>query len=248
MANLKVDVGEVVAALRVLTRGIRDAVFELRVVEGGRNHRETASGYFTIDSLDRAANHAARLNGTAATIGWCLNPVTRALHARAADRIELPAKHATKDTDIEARVWLMVDVDPRRPSGVSSTDSEHQTALKRAREIRDHLLDLKWPPPILADSGNGAHLLVPCREPNDEATRNLFETVLKGLYLRFTDNVVSVDQSTFNAARCGKVYGTWACKGDSTPERPHRRSRILELPAIATPDFETELTAPDFDQ
>jgi hypothetical protein len=42
---------------------------------------------------------------------------------------------------------------------------------------------------------------------------------------------VSVDASVFNPARITKLYGTMTCKGDSTPDRPHRRSRILEIPA-----------------
>ena len=31
-------------------------------------------------------------------------------------------------------------------------------------------------------------------------------------------------------ARITKLYGTMTRKGDHTPERPHRRSRILEIP------------------
>src|SRR5262249_8541637 len=37
--------------------------------------------------------------------------------------------------------------------------------------------------------------------------------------------------SVFNAARIWKVYGTMACKGDNLPERPHRLSRLLAVPA-----------------
>src|SRR5207244_3408139 len=66
--------------------------------------------------------------------------------------------------------------------------------------------------------------------PNDGDSRKLAERCLKALDLRFSDGVVGVDLTTFNAARICKLYGTLACKGDSTPERPHRVARILEAP------------------
>ena len=39
---------------------------------------------------------------------------------------------------------------------------------------------------------------------------------------------MKVDQSTFNAARIWKLYGTVARKGDDMPDRPHRISWALE--------------------
>jgi hypothetical protein len=41
---------------------------------------------------------------------------------------------------------------------------------------------------------------------------------------------VKVDQTVFNASRIVKLYGTVARKGDHTPDRPHRLSRILVAP------------------
>lgn len=42
--------------------------------------------------------------------------------------------------------------------------------------------------------------------------------------------MVNVDKGVFNAARIWKLYGTMACKGDHTDERPHRLSKILTYP------------------
>ena len=47
----------------------------------------------------------------------------------------------------------------------------------------------------------------------------------------FSDSAVALDVSVFNAARIWKVYGTMACKGDNLPERPHRLSRLLDVPS-----------------
>ncbi len=53
---------------------------------------------------------------------------------------------------------------------------------------------------------------------------------LAGVASRCGTHDVAVDQMVFNAARITKVYGTMVCKGDNLPNRPHRRSRLLEVP------------------
>jgi hypothetical protein len=102
--------------------------------------------------------------------------------------------------------------------------------LDKANEIRMFLKGLGWPDPILADSGNGGHLLYKIDLPNDEASRNLFRRCLEALDFLFSDENVSIDRSVHNASRIWKLYGTMACKGDNTPERPHRLAKILEVP------------------
>src|SRR5262249_2574123 len=99
-----------------------------------------------------------------------------------------------------------------------------------ARQCRDWLSGMGWPAPVLADSGNGAHLNYRIELPNDAASVRLIQRCLQALELYFGDDVVVVDQSTFNAARIWKLYGTVARKGDNTPERPHRLSQLLDVP------------------
>jgi hypothetical protein len=117
-----------------------------------------------------------------------------------------------------------------RPSEISSSDVEHEAALERARDIRLVLTEEGWPEPILADSGNGAHLLYRVDLPNDEESSKLTERVLKALAARFSDITVKIDEAVFNAARIVKAYGTISRKGDNLPDRPHRLSRILDVP------------------
>jgi hypothetical protein len=128
-----------------------------------------------------------------------------------------------------------LDFDPVRPAGVSSTDEEHAAALARAQECKDWLASEGFPQPLLADSGNGGHLVNGLDLPNDDASRQLVENILKAVAGRFSDSKVKVDVSVFNAARISKVYGTLACKGDDIPERPHRLSSILEAPSRLSP-------------
>jgi hypothetical protein len=87
-----------------------------------------------------------------------------------------------------------------------------------------------WPLPVLADSGNGGHLLYRIDLSNDESSRDVLARCLAALALRFSDEAVSVDETVFNAARIWKLYGTRTCKGDPTPERPHRRAGLCEAP------------------
>ena len=118
-----------------------------------------------------------------------------------------------------------------RPAGISSTNEEHQAALDFASTIRDHLAAIGWPEPILADSGNGAHLLYRIDLPAEDGA--LVERCLKALAARFgaMSDRVDIDTAVHNPARIWKLYGTPACKGDSTADRPHRMARLLAVPS-----------------
>jgi hypothetical protein len=216
---------EILAALRVLYRA--DQVVELRV-PGYPRGGATSAGYF-IDSGALVA-YALDLCGKAAGVYVTLNEIDPALLARYADRVETWCKHTTTDKDVVRRRWLPLDFDPVRPSGISSTDAEHEAALERAGAVADWLAGQGWPEPVRGDSGNGAHLLYRIDLPNDEGAKGLVEGCLGALAARFTDGAVIVDPQTANAARIWKLYGTTACKGDPTEDRPHRTARLLRAP------------------
>ena len=189
------------------------------------------SGYY--DDFGKLALDAAKWDGKASGIYITLNPCKPELLDRSPNRFKTHCKHGdlTKDADILKRRWLPADFDPVRPAGTSSTDTEHYAALARARMVRSSLaLADGWPEAIVADSGNGAHLLYLVDFPNDEASKGRIRAALVMIAERFSTQVVGVDTSVSNAARIWKLYGTLACKGQDTPQRPHRRSQILELP------------------
>ncbi len=133
-----------------------------------------------------------------------------------------------------------------RPAGISSIDAEHQAALVRAWACRLWLTAQGWPEPIFASSGNGAHLIYPIDLPNDADSADLVKRCLTALSALFSDDEVKLDISTSNASRIFKLYGTLACKGDSTRERPHRRAAILAVPGncqIVSPELLAALAA-----
>ena len=223
MSEQRFDADECRRALSILPEP--GSVFEIRALG---TKKGIISGYF--DDREKAVQAVASISGKVPGVYLTLNPVNPDLLARAKNRLEPYSKQTTGDTDVLRRRWLYIDIDPKRPAGISSTDDEHSAALARAREVREWLTARGWPELILADSGNGAHLLAWVDLPNDDNARGLIERCLKSLALKFTDEAVEVDLTPFNASRIGRFYGTMACKGDSTADRPHRLARILEVP------------------
>jgi hypothetical protein len=225
-STLRASLEEIHRAIAVLFRATD--VVEMRIPNAP--HEGTVSGYY-LDHEALAKHLASRNANGYPAIYVTMNPVTEALLARSANHVKARAKVTTSDKDISSRRWLLIDIDPVRPADISSNEAEHQAALERARDIARALAEeAGWPAPVFADSGNGSHLLYKIDLPNDETTTKLLACVLKALSARFSDAVVKIDESVYNAARIVKAYGTIARKGDDVPDRPHRLSRILEAP------------------
>jgi hypothetical protein len=216
------DRDEILRAVRRIAAP--DPVVELRALNVTADGRRpyTLSGYF--DDFERLATAAAQIRG-AQGVYITLNPPNPAVLARCANRLRVAGSGAaTSDADIIARRWLPIDADPIRPAEISASDAEHEAALETARRIRRALAELGWPEPLLADSGNGGHLLYRIDLPAKDLTGlerpvrsdDLVEGVLAALAARFNDDRVRVDVKVFNPARIWKLYGTVARKGDHT--------------------------------
>lgn len=216
-----------VTELRAL--GVTDTGFTRSNGISGHARPYTVSGYFN----DPAKMADAALGLNASGIYFTPNPVNPALLARASNKLLPNLKPTTGDADILYRHWLLVDLDPARPAGISASDSEHDAALALSESVAADLKAAGWPDPIRADSGNGAHLLFRVALPVNDS--GLCKRVLAALAFRYDTDAVKVDQTVFNPARIWKLYGTLACKGDSTTDRPHRLSRMLSAPAVLEP-------------
>jgi hypothetical protein len=220
---------------------------ELRAPKAGKpgsKRATTVVKYFGPGQLPEMAREAFRLSGHAPAVYFTLNPV----RAELAD-----GRKSATDADVIGRRRLLIDCDPRRDpealdaarreakeqgrdfAGLSATDLEKATSLATAVAIRDDLTDRGWPEPVFADSGNGYHLIYAVDLPNDAVSRDLVKLMLESLATKFSSPSVEVDTSVFNASRIVKLYGTAACKGEHTAERPHRVSRVLKVPRAFTP-------------
>jgi hypothetical protein len=142
-----------------------------------------------------------------------------------------PSKSAS-DPGIAYRRWLLVDADPIRPADTSSTLEEKRAALRVLMAICKHLKGRGWPQPVIADSGNGWHLLFRIDLPNDDEARDLIKNVLRALAHKFDDAAATIDTKVYNASRITKLYGSVTRKGTASADRPHRYSRIVHTPAV----------------
>jgi hypothetical protein len=219
-------------ALRVLVDP--DHLVELRAVnvsfrepEEGDPPPRPVSKFYEYNHIDAIAWKAAELSigrmDRAKGIYVTLNPV-KTEHGK-----------STKDEDIAYRRWLLIDADPSRPANTNATDDEKARAWETVGEVRKHLRERGWPEPVLADSGNGYHLLYRIDLPNDDEATGLIRRVLTALASRFDRPEVKIDRTVFNASRITKLYGTMARKGEETAERPHRASKLLEKPEVISP-------------
>jgi hypothetical protein len=217
---------EISTALKLLS-DLKAGCVELRAL---LQDRTVLSGYY--NDLNTLAKDAEELDqsGKARGIFITLNPVKTALLSHSFNKIARSSK-ATTDQNIASRRLLLIDFDSVRESKTSATDSEHEAAINRAFAVRDWLQEIGWPIPVIADSGNGAHLIYRIELPNDSEAKALIKRVLATIAEHYSDDAVKVDTSVFNAARIVKLYGTTARKGNNTQERPHRRSYIIEAPA-----------------
>jgi hypothetical protein len=209
-----------------------DQTTELRalgVSTASYRRRHTEHGFFDYAHLSDMAEAALALSGRARGIYFCMNPLRADILACCANRIAVCEEgEAAADKDVLNRRWLLLDLDPVRHSKVSASAEEKQAAWQVIQRLRDYLQQEGWPDPVLADSGNGYHLLYRIDLPSNDG--GILERCLKALARRFDTPQVTIDQKVFNPSRICKLPGTLACKGDSTSDRPHRRSCLLEVP------------------
>lgn len=226
-ANERLDVtGEVRKSLQVLFAA--DQVIEVRTIAKS----EIRSGYFKDTKRLIQVVEALDTDPYIEGIYVVLNRLDPSLLARRANRVARLGRSdsTTGDADIIRRRWFPVDIDPKRAAGISSSDEEHDNSLKKAETVVSWLQEIGFPEPVIGDSGNGAHLLYRIDLPNTNHERDLIRKCLESIAFFHSDESCAIDTGVFNAARIWKLYGTVARKGDSIPERPHRRSRLISTP------------------
>lgn len=199
-----------------------NGLIEVRVIG-----QKTYSGYFK--NVDLLIKELPRFEND--NIYFILNEINDACYSREQkDKFYEKPKNTTADHDIVKRNWILIDVDSKRTTGVSATNEEKNNSRIVSNKIFAYLRDIGFCEPICADSGNGYHLLYKIDLPNDSESNNLIKNFLIVLDMFFSIAGAEVDKSVYNASRITKLYGTFARKGRSTEERPHRVSTILRVP------------------
>lgn len=199
---------------------------EIRIL-GDNGFKKAFSGYFTdIEELLKQI-----VNYDEYHIYFTLNEINEACAGRSQmGKIMQSPKAQTSDGDITAREWVLIDLDPKRPADTNSSKEEKKKAYTVCGKVFNYLKMVGFAAPIVADSGNGYHLLYKVSMKNEPEKTEIIKKFLQVLSMLFSDNDVDVDTSVFNASRICKVYGTSSRKGANTEDRPQRESRIVWVP------------------
>lgn len=192
----------------------------------------TYSGYFTdVEKLIEAVKPYENYN-----IYFTLNAVNDACASRSqANQMMLNPKNTTSDNDIVSREWVLIDLDPKRPSDTNATEEEKLKAQVIVNRIYAFLDAQGFCKPIVCDSSNGYHLLYRVIMSNTPEKTELVKNFLNTLSIMFSTDEVEIDTAVFNASRICKLYGTMSRKGSNTVDRPQRESRIHRIPKEIKP-------------
>ena len=204
-------------------------IFEIRILvpSAEPNKKSTYYGYF-----DNA--ESAYLSLTEFKLSWSgayctMHSVDPELFSNAPNTIVRAMRGtATPDESIIRRKWIMLDFDPLRwPKIQPSTDEEKESAFETCKNVSRFCMFRGMPEPILADSGNGYHLLWKCDIPVES---DVHKRMLVEIASKFNSAAVDVDLTIANPSRIWKIYGSLARKGVSTEDRKFRYSKIISIP------------------
>ncbi len=200
-------------------RALGNDLFAIRSVPEDDNPAHVLSGVF--DNADSAAALCQGLPGFhfyASINRLRIRPVTNRL---------VPGP-SIKAADIDRITALAVDLDPIRPSGLCSSDAEHQLALDRAEQTIALAKSWGWPgPSIFMSTGNGAAVYWRLDLPNDSETNRL----IRGALARFAeldDERVHVDKGVHDPARVMRIAGFLNLK-QAAEDRPQRSAKLLAI-------------------
>lgn len=83
--------------------------------------KKTISGYY--NNVDKLIQDIQRYDGQY-NIYLTMNSLCDGVQARSVNCLKVYAKNTTSDKEINCRRWLLIDLDPERPAGISSTEQE----------------------------------------------------------------------------------------------------------------------------
>ena len=200
---------------------------EIRVING----RKTWSGYFhTADEVIEAFEaNPDLLKGNVYQI---FNSIKDACSGRPQYGKFLDGVTTTSDDDIEARDWVFLDIDTRKPANTNASNDDVEYVTKDvANRVYTFLKQQGFAEPVVVFSANGVHFYLRCKLKNTAENKTLVTNFTKALGMLFNDERVEIDPVIVNAARMAKLPGTKSGKGrEDDTERPQRMCRFVRVP------------------
>lgn len=204
-------------------------LFEIRIIGKGNNRKKVISGYFTdADTLIRQFDS---IDPRGANIYITINKVKDDCYSREQHDCFRMTDATTHDHEVAAYEWFFIDLDPKRISEISSTETEIKAAENLSDKVYEYMRGLGFHEPIRGMSGNGHHLLYKIDLKNTDENEALVKRCMNNLASLFNTEDVKIDIVNTNPSRICKLYGTAAQKGANTKTRPHRMSRLTYVPS-----------------
>ena len=198
-------------------------LFEIRVLGD-----KTYSAYFT--DIEEAIKQLPKYDNS--QIYFTVNKVNDACASRKQfNNFMLVQGTATSKNDITRRLFIPIDIDVERPSGICSTNEEKEYAHQKALTVFKFLKENNFAEPVICDSSSGYHIYYPVDMEADQQSESDVKKFFGILSNFFTDERVKIDRQVGDANRIMRLCGTWSRKGRNTPERPHRMAKILRYPS-----------------
>ena len=197
----------------------------LNVTEGGRT--QTKSSFYSPLNMANLCRDAFAVSRRATGCYFTINPLTVDLLSRRNGKLQFAKRDGLeKCENVIRRSMMYVDIDTITSiSDISASDEEKEKAKPTVQAVSEFLKSEGFPDPIQIDSGNGKQLWFKIDLPNDKASKLLISKFLKALSDKFTCEFAKIDKSVIDASRITKIPGTYARKGENTPERPHRMAK-----------------------
>jgi Superfamily II helicase and inactivated derivatives len=136
-------------------------------------------------------------------------------------------KESVGDIDIERIKFILLDIDPVRPSGTASTDKQKAEAKRVFDNCLQYLEDNSIQYYYTFDSGNGYHALIPIDIECTKENSRIIKELLYHLDSKFSSERAHVDKSVHNPARITRLYGTLNTKGIQNGPEYCRISKFL---------------------
>lgn len=198
-------------------------LFEIRVLGD-----KTYSAYFT--DIEETIKQLPKYDNS--QIYFTVNKVNDACASRKQfNNFMLVQGTATSKNDITRRLFIPIDIDVERPSGICSTNEEKEYAHQKALTVFRFLKENNFSEPVICDSSSGYHIYYPVDMEADQQSESDVKKFFGILSNFFTDERVKIDRQVGDANRIMRLSGTWSRKGRNTPERPHRMAKILRYPS-----------------
>ncbi len=214
-------------------------VFQLATLNAAQGKVFTRIGYF--DDWEALAKIAAQATLTTRVEAVWVN--LQEIHPdclhRAWNKLRNGAK-AISGADVIRYRHFLIDGDRDGIKGISSSAVEKERIRQELEALREFLIhELGWPDPAFAaDSSNAYHCAWRIDLPVTPQTQDLLRRAYRALEQRFGSDSLKIDTSLADPNQLIKLYGTKTRKGDDTPDRPHRWSRLLQ-------SYVTEPVRPD---